>query len=102
LRAPTLLHDYHTLENALGAHLSHRSQSARRWISPAVSSWFYRLAVERGFLDTLLADNVARPILRVFSACDSLERRWTDFLSGGRSRESDELAPTAGSLEKPT
>jgi hypothetical protein len=28
-----------------------------------------------------------------------LERRWTDFLSAGPSRESDRLSPSAGSLE---
>jgi hypothetical protein len=28
-----------------------------------------------------------------------LERRWTNFLAGRSSRESDELTPAAGSLE---
>jgi NAD(P)H-quinone oxidoreductase subunit 5 len=100
LRAPTLLHDYHTLENAIGQHLTHETAPTRRWISPAVSQWFYRLAIERGYLDTCLAEFVARPLLGALRRCDGLERRWTDLLAGSPSRESDRLTPAAGSLEE--
>jgi NAD(P)H-quinone oxidoreductase subunit 5 len=57
------------------------------------------LSLHRGHFDTWLSDYIARPFLRVFQVCDALERRWTDFLAGGASRESDRLAPAAGSLE---
>jgi NAD(P)H-quinone oxidoreductase subunit 5 len=60
----------------------------------------YRFALERGYLDAGLTDYVAGPVLRLFRWCDALERRWTDFLSGGASRESDRLRPSAGSLEE--
>jgi NAD(P)H-quinone oxidoreductase subunit 5 len=92
VRAPTLLHDYHTLENAIGSHLPRAAGSGR--------AWFYRFALERGYLDAVLTDYITRPVLRLFRWCDALERKWTDFLSGGASRESDQLRPSAGSLEE--
>jgi hypothetical protein len=59
----------------------------------------YRFAIERGYFDAWLTDYIAGPVLRTFRGCDSLERHWTDFLAGGASRESDQLAPSAGTLE---
>jgi NAD(P)H-quinone oxidoreductase subunit 5 len=65
--------------------------------------WFskrlYRVALLRGYLDVWLDDYLVRPSLAVLSACDRWERRWTDFLAGSQSRESDRLPPAAGSLE---
>jgi NADH-quinone oxidoreductase subunit L len=100
VRAPTLLHDYHTLENAIGAHLARAPGSGRRLVSEPARAWLYRFALERGYLDAGLTDYVTRPVLRLFRWCDALERQWTDFLSGGASRESDQLRPSAGSLEE--
>jgi NAD(P)H-quinone oxidoreductase subunit 5 len=65
-------------------------------------AWLYRLAIERGYFDTFLSDWIGRPFLRLLRSCDTLERRWTDFLTAGPSRASDELAPSAGSLKEPT
>src|SRR5207302_8551158 len=100
VRAPTLLHDYHTLENAIGAHLAPAPGPGRGLVCEPARSWLYRFALERGYLDAGLTDYVARPFLRLFRWCDGLERKWTDFLSGGASRESDQLRPSAGSLEE--
>jgi NAD(P)H-quinone oxidoreductase subunit 5 len=99
LRAPSLLNDYRNLENALGGHLLHAPQGGGRWIPLGLRTWLYRFAQHGGYLDVCLSDYVARPLLRTLSACDALERRWTDFLSGGTSRESDAFGPSAGSLE---
>jgi NAD(P)H-quinone oxidoreductase subunit 5 len=100
LRAPTLLHDYHTLENAIGSHLGHGSGAGRGWFWQAIGPWLYRLAMERGYVDSLLSDYVARPVLGLFRRCDGLERCWTDHLSGRASRESDRLPPPATPLEE--
>jgi NADH-quinone oxidoreductase subunit L len=100
LRAPTLLHDYHTLENAIGEHLP---QAGVPWVRPATgraSGWLYRLAVEQGYLDAILLEYVVRPFVRALQRCDRLERRWTDFLSGGESRESDQVKPHFGTIEE--
>ena len=100
LRAPALLHDYHTLENAIGEHLP-RARLA--WLGPApgwASGWLYRLALEQGFLDSILIRFVVGPFVRAFRWCDRLERRWTDFLSGRESRESDRVKPHFGTIEE--
>jgi NAD(P)H-quinone oxidoreductase subunit 5 len=98
VRAPTLLHDYHTMENALGEHLPHDASFGERW-SAGVRLWVYRFALERGYFDAWLDRLVVRPVVRLFQLCDSLERRWTDFLSGGPSRESDRAPPSPKALE---
>jgi NAD(P)H-quinone oxidoreductase subunit 5 len=92
LRASSVLQDYRTLENAIGERLS-ASQAAAAG-GGRNSSWWFRFALERGYLDGVL-DYLAQSMLRFFRTCDSLERRWTDWLSGRQSRESDLLSPTA-------
>jgi NAD(P)H-quinone oxidoreductase subunit 5 len=82
IRAPTLLHDYHLLENALGRHLPRAAGPWERLGRQRVRDWLYRFALERGHLDTLLVDYVAAPFLRFFRSCDRLERRWVEFLAG--------------------
>src|SRR5690606_34291287 len=89
VRAPTRLQDYGQIENALGSRLP-RIESTLARIAPASArEWFYRWAMERGYLDAILNDYIARPVLRVFAACDRLERRWTDFLAGRTTRGAD-------------
>jgi len=98
VRAPSLLHDYHMMENAIGARLPRADEAA---VAPSpLNAWFYRFGMERGYLDALLTDYVAQPFLRLFRFCDALERKWTDFLSGGESRESDRLSGSAGTIEE--
>jgi NAD(P)H-quinone oxidoreductase subunit 5 len=100
VRAPTLLQDYRTLENAIGNRLPRRGGLLDRLATVPVRSWLYRLALERGYLDALLADYVVGPFLRVLRWCDGMERRWTDFLSGQSSRESDQVKPYSGRIEE--
>lgn len=100
LRAPTLLHDYHTLENAIGSHLPRRQTIWQRFLPEGLRRWGYRFALERGFLDAILDDYVVRPFAATFRKCDALERRWTEFLSDGESRESDEVKPHTSELDE--
>lgn len=93
LRASSVLQDYRMLENAIGERLA--AVQARAPGHP----WWYRFALERGYLDAILGDYIAQPVLGVFRACDRLERAWTNLLSGGPSRESDEVSPMSGGLE---
>lgn len=88
LRAPTLLQDYRGIENALGSQVGGRREQDQ-WIPASLRAWFYRLSFDRGYLDSMLGILFVEPFLRIFRWCDAAERRWTDFLSGGRSRESD-------------
>jgi NAD(P)H-quinone oxidoreductase subunit 5 len=43
---------------------------------------------------------IVEPFARVFRWCDAAERRWTDLLSGGRSRESDVVTAVAETIEE--
>jgi NAD(P)H-quinone oxidoreductase subunit 5 len=91
LRAPTLLLDYRTLENAIGGRLPGAGSVWARWLPESLRRRVYRFALERGYFDVILSDYVVRPFTRAFVWCDSMERRWTDFLAGERSRESDAI-----------
>lgn len=100
VRAPTLLTDYRTMENAIGGYLPTRANAFQRWIPEKVQVQIYRLALERGHLDTWLAEGLVAPVINFFRFCDSLERRWTDFMAGGPSRESERTRSPAVSLEE--
>ncbi len=94
VRAPTLLLDYHNIENAIGARLGPNDAGHPRGLSEGWRTWLYRFALERGHLDDILIDFVVRPFLRVFEICDGWERRWTDWLSAGDSRQSEHARRT--------
>jgi NAD(P)H-quinone oxidoreductase subunit 5 len=102
VRAPTILHDYHTLENAIGDHLPRARAPWDRLATGGIRSWLYRLALERGYLDAFLVDYIVGPFVRVLRGCDALERRWTDSLSGEASRESDKVPPHVVTIEELT
>ncbi|OWK37670.1 proton-conducting transporter membrane subunit [Fimbriiglobus ruber] len=99
VRAPSLLQDYRTLENAIGSRLPR--PGAEKGAAPSHAHlWLYRAALERGYLDALLTDYVVYPFVRTFRFFDGIERRWTDLLAGRASRESDDINPTSGKIEE--
>jgi NAD(P)H-quinone oxidoreductase subunit 5 len=100
LRAPSLLHDYHLLENAVGGHLQQEEGLSQRWFPLAIRRYLYRTGLLRGQLDEALDRFVARPFVHAFRWCDRMERAWTGFLSGTGSRESDRIAPTGPTGEE--
>lgn len=100
VRAPTLLQDYKQLENAIGERLPRLAGLWESALPRGLRNWMYQFAIERGYLDAVMDDYVVTPFVGVFKWCDSMERRWTDYLSGGKSRESDRVDGPAGSLEE--
>lgn len=78
LRAPSLLHEHHQIENAIGSQLP----IARRSTDSKWKALSYRLGFERALFDILLARAVVRPLRRLLAACDQLERRWLYWLAG--------------------
>ncbi len=100
LRAPTLLHDYHSLENAIGTHLSQPAAVKFGWMPEKVRLWVYRFSMERGFLDPILDTYIARPFLAVFRWCDAMESRWIELLSGTTSAPSVDETPYEAPLEE--
>ena len=99
VRAPTLLRDYHTMENAIGDRLPPGGAPLPRRFSDRIAAWFYRLALERGYFDAVLTDCLVRPFVWLFQCCDRLERRWTDFLTGGPSRDLERPPSSTGTLD---
>lgn len=100
LRAPSLLHDYRALENAIGGHLETGPSFWSRVIPENIRGWVYRVAMERGFLDAMLSQYVVRPFVWVFTKCDSFERRWTQLLSSDKSAEPNDKPTQDDSLEE--
>ncbi len=100
VRAPSLLHDYRTLEDAIGAHLPRADHPFRRLGRSPYRDWIYRMALDRGYLDAILREYVVYPFVRGLRWCDALERRWTDFLVGGASRQSDPTRPHTVTIEE--
>jgi NADH-quinone oxidoreductase subunit L len=87
LRAPTLLYDYRTLEDAIGDRLPRFAGVWLYRIPNDSRSWYYRLALERGYLDAFLKESIVRPFLNVLRKCDAWEQAWTHKISGANGSE---------------
>jgi NADH:ubiquinone oxidoreductase subunit 5 (subunit L)/multisubunit Na+/H+ antiporter MnhA subunit len=109
LRAPTLMSDYHAIENAIGSRVVLGTKPPGRILPESVKRWIYRFGFERGFMDAALDRFIIHPFLVAFEWADLQERRWTDWLSRAASRESDRTdlhpeqvdAPKLGSAPYP-
>ncbi len=82
LRAPSLLHDAHNVENAIGGHLEPTGEHYRRMLAKPVQRGLYRFALERAHLDAFLDLVVVRPFVRLFGALDRMEQRVARLLDG--------------------
>jgi NADH:ubiquinone oxidoreductase subunit 5 (subunit L)/multisubunit Na+/H+ antiporter MnhA subunit len=92
VRAPSLLLDYRSMENAIGTALPRANGPWERWIPPQRRAWFYRFALQRGYLDACLVDYIVAPLLRAFRWCDAMERRWGEILD---NKSADNSQPGA-------
>jgi NAD(P)H-quinone oxidoreductase subunit 5 len=79
LRAPSLLHEYHQIESAMGAHPRPGGEPAPGRLARVL----YRVGYERSFFDDMLERFVTAPLTRLLSRCEAWERRWQRRLSGG-------------------
>jgi len=82
LRAPSLLHDHHQLENAIGSRPRDEAVAWEHRFPPAVQRRIYRFALERGYLDAMLERYFARPFFNLFRAIDRMEVDWSRRLDG--------------------
>ena len=98
VRAPTLLQDYHLLENAIGDRLPRAGMPWAR--ARPLQGWAYRAALERGYFDTFLSEQVVGRFVALFRRFDRGERRWTDYPSGGASREAPSDRNPFGTIEE--
>lgn len=98
LRSPSLLHDHHHLEQAMGKQLPRTGGHLERLVPGALQPWLYRVALERGGFDALLKDRIVAPALRFLSRIDRLDRAWVDYVTTPNSarkrrRLNDEALP---------
>lgn len=70
LRAPSLLHDYHNLERAMGSHIPRTGEHLERWVPQRLQPWLYRFALERFYFDSWLKDHVVGRLMRVVLMID--------------------------------
>ena len=77
LRAPSLLHERHQVEAAMGEHVTRTGAHLERRVPAGAELWLYRFALQRGYLDSLVMGFVVSPAVRLFRWFDRLERRWT-------------------------
>jgi NAD(P)H-quinone oxidoreductase subunit 5 len=83
LRAPSLLHDFHQMQNAIGGHVARTGLHLERLVPAAAQRRWYAWALERGGIDALLDALVLRPFLRTVRFLDALERRCMKWIGGG-------------------
>ena len=100
LRAPSFLLDYRRMENAIGTSLPRLSGPWDRLIPEKSRTWFYRFALERGYLDAWLTDVLVAPMIGLFRLFGTLERRWVDLLYGGQSNKAESAETTPRSLDE--
>lgn len=96
LRAPSLLHDMHQLETALGEDLPAGKVYSNQSISSNLFSVLYRLGYERALFDILLTNLFIQPFQVFFKACGRLEQRWLDFLSGTSANDTETANQSTG------
>jgi len=100
LRAPTLLHDYKVLEDAIGGHMHESPSAISRVIPERWKRRWYLFFLERGYLDSILDQVFVRPFVVSFKAFDRWERRFTDFLSGDKLEETEEVQTRSEVVEE--
>lgn len=87
IRAPSLLHDHHQLEDAIGTRPREERAQWEQRLPAAFQRALYRFSLERGYLDSILDRFIARPFVALFTWFDGLETRWAAMLEGGRENK---------------
>jgi NAD(P)H-quinone oxidoreductase subunit 5 len=65
LRAPSMLHDYHQMQSAMGGESSPTASRLEDLFPKRAQLWLYRWAFDRGHLDTILDRWVIHPLMRL-------------------------------------
>jgi NADH-quinone oxidoreductase subunit L len=74
LRAPSMLHDYHQMDSAVGGQLSATTTHIEEMLPEGIQLWLYRWALDRGHLDTILERWVIAPLLQTSEYFSRSER----------------------------
>jgi NAD(P)H-quinone oxidoreductase subunit 5 len=74
LRAPSMLRDYHQVHAAAGGQVEKTGKHLESMFPPRVQLWLYRLAMDRGHLDTILERGFVQPLLALSGLLARLDR----------------------------
>jgi NAD(P)H-quinone oxidoreductase subunit 5 len=74
LTAPNVLHDLHGMENAIGERPSQSRAYLERFVPDRVRRALYLVALERGFLDSVMDRLVVEPFIRFANRLTRLDR----------------------------
>ena len=74
LRAPSMLHDYHRMHSAAGGELAQTGKHLEDLLPQGVQLWFYRWALDRGHLDTILDRWMLHPLMQLSGLFAKLDR----------------------------
>ena len=79
LSAPNVLHDLHGMENAIGGRLPRIRGYFDRLASKRVHRLLYLVALERGFLDSIIDRAIVGPFIRYASSLSRFDRWLCDL-----------------------
>lgn len=96
VRAPSVLRDHQGFVDAFGGRMPQLGQAKSTF-----RGWLYRFAMERGYLDAILADYLVRPIVAAFRLLDRVDRKATDRLAGVATPPKALVTPTEMATERP-
>jgi NADH-quinone oxidoreductase subunit L len=65
LRAPSMLHDHHKMQAAMGGELTPTGRHLAKLFPQRFQSWLYRWAMDRAHLDTILDRFVVDPLMQL-------------------------------------
>ena len=74
LKAPSALHEFHAMHAAAGGHLGRTGAYYEQFLPASLQSWLYRLAFDRGHLDTMIDRYFTGPLTRFAARMTSLEQ----------------------------
>jgi NAD(P)H-quinone oxidoreductase subunit 5 len=74
LRAPSMLRDYHQVHAAAGGQVEKTGKHLESMFPPRAQLWLYRLAMDRGHLDTILERGFVQPLLTLSGLLARLDR----------------------------
>ncbi len=89
LRSPSLLHDHHYLEEAVGTRTVRTPRHSEGVIPRGLRSWLYRYALERGYQDGFLREVVVGSFLRFAAVLGVIDSALTGWI-GGRDAVEEE------------
>jgi NADH:ubiquinone oxidoreductase subunit 5 (subunit L)/multisubunit Na+/H+ antiporter MnhA subunit len=78
LRAPSMLHDYHRVHAAAGGHLDATGAHYETLLPKSLQHWLYRIALARGFYDSITDRFFVLPMRALARALGVFEPKPTD------------------------